>query len=181
MALFNDSKTLKPIEQLKSAHQSTSERPNSQDFPNDLEGYIRACRTHQVERGHSCVNWLKVIAAHLHEVLQTTLIEVEYEGSGDSGSVCHVYAWTAEFAGQAFSSFTNATDIPADYEREIDESAWEVVCIEHEGFWNNDGGRGQIAITLKDARCNGNLPESWEIEVDHTDYEMVGHDSGETY
>lgn len=181
MVLFNDSKTLKSIEQLKSAHQNTSQRPKSEDFPNDFESYLRACRTHEVNHGHSCVKWLKVIAAHLYEVHQTTLIEVQYEGGGDSGSVCHVYAWTEEFAGQAFSHFDNATKIPADYEREIDQSAWDVVCIEHSGFWNNDGGRGEIAIQLKDARCNGNLPDSWEIELDHTDYEMVSHDSGATY
>lgn len=79
-----------------------------------------------------------------------TSVKVEYDGGGDEGAVNEVVAYKGD----------DAFAIGDDLKETLDEFAWDCVSVEHEGFWNNEGGYGEVDI----------LVDAGTVTVSHNDY-----------
>lgn len=64
---------------------------------------------------------------------------IEYDGEGDSGQIEGL---------AAFGASDQLIALARPLHDQIEEFAWEVLAAHHDGFENNDGGYGDIAIDV---------------------------------
>ena len=62
-------------------------------------------------------------------------VTIEYSGSGDSGSIDDFRVWTDK---ENYTSFND---------EELDTLVWRLIDTRESGFYNNDGGRGEIVVS----------------------------------
>jgi hypothetical protein len=72
----------------------------------------------------------------------------EYDGSGDSGSIEHVYCEDED---------GNTIDVDDDILSKIEEMLYEVLSNDYQYDWyNNDGGYGTVRINIED--------KTWKVD-----------------
>lgn len=83
-------------------------------------------------------------------------IDVSYSGDGDEGQIQDITAWRAA-QGQALALAVDITagaplvfegTCHANLHTLIDDFAWDVLAVHHNGFEINDGGEGTISIDV---------------------------------
>jgi hypothetical protein len=124
-----------------------------------------AVRTKEkVERLHA--DKTHIVAAL--KALGVVLVEVEYDGEGDSGQIDTITAYKADETrvdvagvspfvlgdGPAAERFNTLHEC-------LDTFAWDVLWHHHEGFENNDGGFGKIVIDVDDGTVR--IEHNWRI------------------
>jgi hypothetical protein len=110
---------------------------------------------------------LKAAKAALLEVLRhaaIAFVEIEYDGVGDSGQIHAIIAYTAANVPLSCERLRDTMvalpDKPAmSLEEALDDFAWHLLGLYHDGFVNNDGGYGTIAIAV----------DTGKITIDHND------------
>jgi hypothetical protein len=72
----------------------------------------------------------------------------EYDGSGDSGSIEHVYCEDED---------ANTIDVDDDILSKVEEMLYEVLSDDYQYDWyNNDGGYGTVRINIED--------KTWKVD-----------------
>lgn len=112
---------------------------------------------------------LPAVKALLCEALKArgiTTVSIEYDGEGDSGQVNDIQAFDGKqqpvSLDQPVTLAIHKPEEPTAYatlREALDDFAWTILGIYHDGFWNNDGGFGNIAIDTSKAR----------VTIDHND------------
>lgn len=90
-------------------------------------------------------NWLEKLRVNVILGLQENPVTMDYGGSSDEGGV----------------EDSNTND------KELDDFLFEFVCIEEDGYWNNDGGGGVVTWDVLSDKITVDHYNNYMSSTDH--------------
>jgi hypothetical protein len=124
---------------------------------------------------HSHSQAKRLIAAFLRLRLDSPSLHslsIGYTGGGDTG-----YVQTINLFPEEVDRTLRLQPRFSDLRKELDQLAWELVALEHGGFWNGNGGEGTVRVGFLD----DSQPNTVTVTLEHHQNRVITQEISDSW